>query len=65
MTKKTRSVNRSSRLQINCTHNPSGGLQPHKLKPPSIRSGVIRSRITAAEQAAAYRGIEAPEQEEQ
>jgi hypothetical protein len=64
MTTKTKRVNKDSRNQINLTPHPTDGLRPHRLHPPSIRSGNIHSRITATEQAAAYRGIDAPEKEE-
>ncbi len=63
--RKKKSVDSSSRIQQNFTRHPNDGLQPHKLKPPTIQHGNIHSRITAAEQAAAHRGIDNnPEQEE-
>lgn len=65
MTTKTKSVNRNSRLQINCGKHPTDGLQPKafRRKGSRFKSGVSHSKITAAEQAAAYRGIDAPEEE--
>lgn len=67
MTKTTKRVNRDSRLQINLTPHPSGGQQPRafRKKGSSFKTGNSHSRITAAEQAAAYRGIDNnPEQED-
>ncbi len=64
MTTKTKRVNRSSRNQINLTKHPADGVHPHRLHPPAVKTGVIRSTISANSLAEAHRGIDNPEQEE-
>jgi hypothetical protein len=49
------------------SRHPSDGLQPHgfRKKGSQFKVGNSHSTITANEQAEAYRGIDAPEKEEQ
>jgi hypothetical protein len=49
------------------SRHPADGLQPFgfRKKGSSFKTGNSHSTISAAEQAAAYRGIDNPEQEEQ